>query len=68
MRRHCRHFASMLARGIAVALALATGTIAARAQSPIIAVGPPSFQSNDYPSFQTDLVHAHCRDRPNAAR
>jgi hypothetical protein len=47
---------STVFRAFAVALAVTYGITGARAQSPIIAVGPPSFQSNAYPSLQTDIV------------
>jgi hypothetical protein len=52
---HCRT-RSTVVRAIAVALALTAEITDAGAQSPIIAVGPPSFQSNDYPSLQSDML------------
>jgi hypothetical protein len=47
---------STVIRAVAMALALAADMTDALAQSPIIAVGPPSFQSNAYSSFEDDMV------------
>jgi hypothetical protein len=49
---------STAVRAIAAALALTLGITGALAQlSPIIAVGPPSYQWEDFPSLQSDILH-----------
>jgi hypothetical protein len=51
---------SPLVKNIAVAATLVAAAWIARtanAQSPIIAIGPPSFQSNSYPSFEREILY-----------
>ena len=56
MRRPSCQIQATAVRAVALALALTLGTTGACAQSPIIAVGPPSFQSEDFPSLQSDII------------
>ena len=56
MRRPSCQIQATSVRAVALALALTLGTTGACAQSPIIAVGPPSFQSEDFPSLQSDIL------------